>query len=230
MAALQNLPGPSSGAHVIAATRALSTHQEAQRRRAGETEIIKSRRFWTVGMDELARELVEAWRAQRNDGQAPDWGSMVVALQQQAELDQSTVLVTHKSIRQHCVYVMQWDKKILEILKSRRFWTTGMDLKRSVLGELQALTEGLASLNERCKQELSHEDALNVHAAFEAANLELDKKMEEQRVYAQQQCKPVGLGEGGGARTGGHTSLGFGPIIAYSGAHLGFRRCRCCYC
>ena len=78
---------------------------------------------------------------------------------------------------------MQWDKKILEILKSSRFWTTGMDLKRSVPGELQALTERLASLNERCKQELSHEDALNVHAAFEAANLELDKKMEEQRVY-----------------------------------------------
>ena len=50
-------------------------------------------------------------------------------------------------------------------------------------GQLQALTERLASLNERCKQELSHEDALNVHAAFEAANLELDKKMEEQRVY-----------------------------------------------
>ena len=67
-------------------------------------------------------------------------------------------------------------------------------------GQLQALMERLASLNERCKQELSHEDALNVHAAFEAANLELDKKMEEQRVYAQQQCKPVGLG-GGGART-----------------------------
>ena len=122
MAALEKLPGPSSGAIVTAATRALLAHQEAQRRRAVQLELLKSRRSgpWTPGMDKLARELVKAWLAERNDGDAPDWGSMVDPLKKQAEQDDSTVVVTRASISLHCVNVIFWDDEILEILKSRR--------------------------------------------------------------------------------------------------------------